>query len=443
MVDCSQSTVEIEFQNPGKSRLRPIVADLAYGSDKYDFLTCKFNTDTANKVKDNIDSLDKTRAAKVKINGKTIRTMYFSPENLELGKDHRDSDFGGYLELLDLHAFLDKGTIDKDLSNLNLRDLYSTIFRYRQEDNDPFTSPKPIFNIDREDSQNLNYVAEDEGGRPMTLTSGLNLDLEEKSTPLDALKTANNKLGIGTHITPDGELVVGSYNGTGSYIADEENSIDYIIESSGISMAYKDKLKRLNAIGPIEGIATGDASRVLGSFGSSLNSLDDPERSGQELRVVVEDDSVETGEITTQYMRQTAPDDFAKAAVRKFLQIDAAKQTGSITLNITASNSNNILKIGDLLTVDEPTSCNLLEEPAYRADSYAVQSVRHLFDKSWKTEVELAGIPDRSAGDLEFRIGYLDNATGEIYTFKDVRGYLPKDMAASWTGSITEDDVDE
>jgi hypothetical protein len=452
MSSCSGTQIDLVWRNTPRSTLTPINADFTYAAGKYDLLTCEFNSDTAQKIRDNIELLNQTRAVEVKLAGETIRTMYFHPRNIRIGKDLRDSEYGGYLELHDLHEFFASGAIDKDFDNERVKTIYKEIFRKRQGEKDPFTNDTPIFKfgqnrIAEEGYQAYSWHIGDEGKWMREDGRKTDLDIKDESTVLEALKQVNNELSLSTRINPEGEFVVGGYDGRNDWIANETGTgSDYLIKSAGISQAYKKDLKRVNIIGPIEvlGAPKTDFGRAAGSLGSALNPFDDPQESGYQLRAIVEDPEVEDGKIVTKEMTSTHPEkieEIAQGGIRKFLQVDSQKQTGNITIDMEASSIKDVPDIGDILHVPEPESCNLLEGPAYRADVYSIYSVRHKLSGGWTMELEIESIPI-SGDSLEFRIGYIDNATGDIYEYEDVVGYEPDPQSIAYGGGITQEDID-
>lgn len=448
MISCETSDIELIWNNTARSSLSPISADFTYGAGNYDFLTCRFNSDTAQKMEDNGEILNDTSAVQVKLNGNLVRTMYYDPANLRTGKDVRDSDYSGYLELHDLHEFFTTGEIDIDLSNTPVKNVYRQVYNYRQGEPDPFANKAPIFTFDgkelaeEKDSVYLSQKFTDPSD-PDTSKILESADIDNK-TPLQAIKSLNNKLEISTRISPSGEFVVGGYIGTNDWVIDESGSnSDYLLESASISQAYQDDLKRVNILGPIELPDSGqDLEGRLQGLAGAASPVGDPDSSGYQLRAFVEDPDLEQGKIKTINLDSTKPDEIAKAGVRAFQKIDAKKQEGTVTVDVSVSNQKQAPRIADSVYIPEPKTCGLLEEPAYRADVYTISSVRHQLQSNWKMDLTLKGIP-RDIDDLEFRIGYVDNATGETYTFEDIQGYQPDPQAISWGGSITEEEINE
>lgn len=447
MTGCATSDIELVWKNTPRSTLRPIKADFTYSAGEYDFLTCEINSNTAQRVEDSAGLLNETRGVEVKLNGETIRTMYFDPSNLKTGKDLRDSKYGGYLELHDLHEFFTSGSLDHDFNKSPLKYIYREIFRQRQGDKDPFTKDQPVFNLGENTAEGVESTRRfdfKKSGDVQEVEEGYSIDLDSDATPLEAIKAANNKLNINTHIRPNSDFVVGGYNGQNSWTASETGKgADYLIDSAGITQAYQKKLKRINIIGPIEVLgAEEDIERRLGSLGSALNHFDDPQSSGYQLQAVVEDPDVEEGLIKTINLDSTNPKEISEAGIRAFQEIDQQKQAGDIEIDVSVSNTKRAARIGDVIYIPEPKSCNLLETPAYREDLYTISSVRHKLSNNWKMELQLTSIP-KSAEELEFRIGYVDNALGKTYTFEDVRGYKPDPRGVTWGGSITQEDLDD
>lgn len=453
MISCSDAEIELVWKNTARSTLKPINADLSYGAGQYDFLTCEFNADTAQLIRDSIELLNETRAVEVKLGGKTVRTMYFHPDNLKVGKDLRDSEYGGYLELHDLHEFLASGDINYDFRNETSDVIYTEIFRHRQGEKDPFTQDAPILNYNLESSNTVEYPDREydlfrgarEKAQQSNPTKDITIDIESGDTPLAAIKQANKELSLSTYINSQGQFVVGNSTGENSWLANETGTkADYLLDTASISQAYKKELERVNIIGPIEALGGSrqDFERNLGSIGSKFNPLDDPEKSGFQLRAIVEDPAVSDGKIVTERMTETSVEEIPQSAIRRFLEIDSEKQTGTVTINMPVSNNKDSPVVGDRLNIPAPETCELLEEPAYRADSYSIQSIRHKLQGTWEMELNIRSIP-RNPNNLKFRIGYIDNATGETYTFEDIQGYKPKVQGASFSGSITDEDINE
>lgn len=422
--------IRLEWHNDVKSKLWPHRASFSYKHDDYDYLSAEFDVEVANQIRNNENYFDEPSAVTVYIKGTPVRRMYYNPENLMMGKKVDSTQYDGYLELHDLHAHLDAGTVDwQSDSWTSIEKTYREIFRHRNRNPDLFSG------IDIRATEKLLSI--EQPGFQFTWTGdniryGYAIQFDDESL-LEAIKKANRKFGVDTHISPDGELVVGSYSSPTKWTASDRGSdVDYLIKNAGITQNSQGVLQRLNIEGPTVFQSKGrlDADE----WKEYLNPLGDDEP-GYQLHIVVTNTAVNTDNTQSIKMHDMDKFEAIDAAVRKYLAFETSRRSGSVKIDMSSSNTKGAIRIGDVLEISNPVGCGFKEPAAFYGGLYSVSGVRHDFDGIWEADVDVMRAPP-SIEDLQVEMQYVDSDSGEVLSFKDVHGFEPQSRADLYAGTI-------
>lgn len=420
------SPISIDFERGGT--LYPLSVSFQYHKDEFDFLTCKFDIDTANRIQEYLDStLSNPQRATVLVDGKPVRMMYYEPDFFRLGSTNEEDgrDWPGYLELHDLHESLEGGTVNYAPKTTTLKDTYRRIFRARDDKETikslEFSIPQNprIYRSDNDTAfafdGNVGIFA------PFEIDFGYSINFD-KISPLEAIEKANNVFGVSTHISPDGDLVVGQYEGETSYTASDTGSGSNLHISSASMTNTSNKIKQLTIEGPKEKPST----QTLGLEGTTekisewLNQRTDNDV-GFRTQVVVENLAVDSGKTATIQAHNAERGELRDLAKRQYRRLESQRTRGTISVSQNTSNRYGPFFIGDGIEVAEPLSSGGLKKPAYSAGDYYVAGISHRYQQSWTSDVEVFQIPSDPA-DLNVTLRYIDISSGQEYTHEELYG---------------------
>ena len=421
------SPVSISFENGGT--LYPVTSNFSYSDSEYDYLTAKFDTDTANKIEAELSGgLGEPQRAVVAVNGTPIRAMYYRPEFVRVGLNDPETstDWPGYIELHDLHEVLKSGTVDYAPRSTTLRDTYRAIVDAAETDKyisglKITADNQSLYNEDNEEQLRIGFDVPLDKDELIDTEYGFAINFD-KISPLRALQKANNIFGVTTHISPEGELVVGPYQGVSSHTgSDSGETSDLHISSAGVTNATK-QLKRVNIEGPkifygLEGHGLGEAVEEVKEY---LNPFQDND-TGLRMQAVVEDRTMASGVTRNIKMHNVSQDEFRAAAERQFIGMQLRRRSGSFTFNMDTSDEPAAVRIGDRLKVDEPSGCGKMLEPAFSGGTYIATGISHRTNPSWKMDVDVLSEAS-SSRDIAVTIRYLDISSGEAYTHEELYG---------------------
>lgn len=428
--DSTFGPLSVDFANAGT--LYPQQSSFKYGKDIFDTFYCKFDANTASKIGTDLNAaLNEVQRAVVKINGEPVRSMYYEPKFMKIGSTERTDQYTGFLELHDLHEHLKKGNVVYASSTSTVEDTFDEIYSSRVKQ-DLFTG----YEVNAKDGKVLQYQAEedlikidfgsynpwkdsDSGG--IKYSYGIHFDGD---TPLEALKEARNKHGVGTHISPEGKLIIGSYGEPTTLTASRlGKETDYHIESSAFSNATQ-KLSKVKIRGPeIPEKRTArtkeDAQERLAKF---LNPTKDTDR--YRLHITVNNESVDNGSVKKTEVDNVDPteDNLISLGKRYYQAADLNENSGRLTVDMETSKTKTVPEVGDVLKVKPFSQSCTFTNNIDISGNYLIYKVNHNIDTTWETTMNLAQ-PLVSRDDLTVGIELYHLNEEQTYTFEEVYGY--------------------
>lgn len=143
-------TIRINDVNHGGTPIefRPVSMTLKMPRAEMDFLRAKLPSEVGDMLQPYTKSgakLGFRKIAEVRLNGQTIQTMLFMPDGISYGENF------AHLKLYDTIKAMDDGVVDKQWSNVTLRDAYQHVFD--QVDNDLVDGP--VFSLSQNTPQRL------------------------------------------------------------------------------------------------------------------------------------------------------------------------------------------------------------------------------------------------------------------------------------------------
>lgn len=429
------SPLELDFQKAGT--LSPVEGSFSYKFNEYDSLYCRFDSITARGMMQDVGGpLDETQSVLVKISGEPIRTMYYEPSYLDLGKADERNNSAGYLELHDLHEHLKKGVINYAPNSTDIEKTFNKIYDSKVN--------ADIFNgVDiRASGNSLNVISlqpgnldlfegsdewipfdvsnprDGSGEKHLEMAYSLHLD---SVSPLKGLRKARKKHSVNTHISPNGELVVGGYGDSVSEFTASEagGDVDYHIKSSGIR-AVANTVKQVNIKGPIVHDSIHERNERDAAFWNPLME----DTSGHRLEMQIVNDSIDEGDIISVEKSDIEPrlDDLKKIGKAVFRSVQRQTNNGNIVINMNTSRTNITPKIKDLIKVEKSKVCGDKSTSFTLPDTYFVSGVEHRFDGTWDVTVDLMNIPENREN-LSVNATFHDISSGQDFTYKELYGY--------------------
>lgn len=430
-MDCSKGLGSLSIDFPEAGELHPAEANFKYGKEVYDSLYCKFDGPTANSVLNDIEiGLNEIQRVVVKINDKPIRSMYYEPQFLKLGNAHRSDQYAGFLELHDLHEHLKKGNVVYAPSTATTEETFTEIYSSRVKEGlftglDINSEGDPIEYLPGDDGINVDLGAynpwNDSESGGIKYNWGIHFDGD---SPLEALNEAKNKHGVDTYISPDGELVVGSYKGRNSVTASRVGrESDYHIQSSAFGSASS-TLSTVKIRGPEIGekrIANTpkDRRERLAKF---INPYKDPMR--HRIHITVNNNSASGNGVKKMQVNNLNPreQNLSKLGKRYYQAADFNANSGRVTINMETSRSNTVPRIGDEFRVKPYSSGCKLESHVDIEGGYLINQANHKFTSDWQVELGLAQ-PLVSKENLTVDIEVYDLNKEQTYPFEEIYHY--------------------
>lgn len=429
------SPVELEFQKAGS--LSPVEGNFSYKFNEYDSFYCRFDSITAERMMGDIDGpLDETQNVLVKVSGEPVRTMYYEPSYLDLGKADDRENSAGYLELHDLHEHLKKGVINYAPNSTDIEKTFNEIYDAKVNSN--------IFNgIDiRASGNSLDVISlqpgemalfegsdewvpfdvsnprDDSGEKHLEIAYSLHLD---SVSPLKGLRKARKKHTVNTHISPNGKLVVGGYGKPGKNFTASEagGDADFHIKSSGIR-ALANSVKQVNIKGPIVHATVEERNEKGAAFWNPLKE----DESGHRLEMQITNDSIDEGDILSVEKSDIEPrtDDLVDIGKAVFRSVQRETNNGTVVINMNTSRINTCPRIKDLIKVKKSEVCGEKSTSFTLPDTYFVSGVEHKFDGTWDVAVDLMNVAEKKEN-LSVSATYHDISSGQTATHKEIYGY--------------------
>lgn len=466
--DCNLTRTPITLRFQSGAIVHPIQSTFSYSKDEFDVFQCKIDSKTAQDMNTYIEGQDDvvqtqdlftdTQWVQVRIAGDPARRMYFEPEFLKLGNPGGTQEASGFLELHDLREQLKKGAIDFAPQQTTTEKTFKKIYDGRK--NEKLIS-NLIFNEndgksltvrDNDEAVKLDYAHGNDDRDSYYIQWGYSLHWNN-TTPLAALRSAEEKHGVGTHIGPRGDLIVGEYQGGNTWTASNLPSKSYYhVENSALGETNK-KVKQVHLVGPqieefdreggstsAEGSSSMEA-RNADKFLDWIDQDDEGRRGGTEeygwiLHLYITNTEANGGTTLRKDVKDLNPhkQDLEKVGKRHFLGVQTKTRSGRLNINMDSSEGEGPSSVGP--NSEYPQAPRIKDKIIYESGGsgcvdgitgiggdYYVSDVTHTYNKgSWDMEVGVFKVPTNQS-ELEVRAEFYDLSTGQTYSHEDVYGY--------------------
>jgi len=444
-MDCNTdlSPISIDFQHAGT--LYPESATFEYGRNQYSTLRCSFGKKTVEGMSDHLQSFDEAQKAEVKIQGETIRPMYFEPQFLQLGTSGTSDKTNGYLELHDLREHLKKGHVDFAPERVTTKRSFEKIYKNRVKDNiftgiEVLDEGETIGNWFNEQVNNPLIENSDKTGPIFPYSFEPNIFKAEEtdfeggyainydSTPLKALRKAEQKHGVSTRVSSDGKLIVGPYNNNQSYVASN------MVNQGGIHIRNASLGKRSNNVSRV--VLRGPIRQAQDIVGDQIEAnwierkavaLAPYEEGEADYRktVVVDNRNVDDGVIIKETVDNLTPEDKPLKTLAKQYYAAITTSHNSGMINFSMEDTAEIIpRIKDRVDVEMfSVDCSVAPGADRLSNEYFVSSVKHDYDSHWDVQASVIDVPPQDPSSLSVSVKYYDVENDQTITTEELYGF--------------------
>jgi len=445
------SDISLNFQNGGV--LYPEKLTFNYGQGSFSTLRCSFGKPVVEDLEDNLGDFFEIQRVEVESNGKTLHSMYFEPRFLELGTSGTRDKSNGYLELHDLREHLAKGQMDFAPDRVTASDSFNAIYEARVND-DIFTGIEVLdegdtisewftFHFDSKvpgtdliSSGEFNETDKTGPVYPFSVDNILNSDeididsnfaVNYDSSPLKALKKAERKHAVSTHVSPEGKLIVGPYSNTNSYSASNMDSQgDIHIKNSSLGVK-SNKVSRVVLRGPVStkvNIGQGEADawveeKNLALTAISTNSID------YRKIVTVDNPNVDNGIVLKREVDNLeAQDQPLKNLARKlYIGTVVSHNSGTITFSM-GEDPGIVPRIKDRINIELfSVDCSPASGADRLSNEYFISNIRHEVDSGWDVTANVMDVPPQDPSSLRVSVKIHDVENDQTITNKEKYGF--------------------